>query len=251
MKTFTSFAVLGSGRVARHLAFYLHSLALPFVRWSRDGDPRFNSDQDPKASARLQRVLAPSSHVLLAVKDDAIAELIPSLRPAQTAVHFSGALSVRGAVAAHPLMTFGPNLESLDWYRRIPFVVDEGAAFEDILPGLKNPHFAIAPSQRPYYHALCALAGNSTFLLWRTIVSAFENELRLPRDLMTPFLHQVVANSSSNDAQAFTGPVAREDWDVVRSHLDSLHRHPELLQSYRVYLQLAKTFGAPIPKGLL
>jgi predicted short-subunit dehydrogenase-like oxidoreductase (DUF2520 family) len=251
MKTFTSFAILGSGRVARHFAFYLESLALPVVRWSRNGDPRFNSEPESDPSTRLQKTLAAASHVLLAVKDDAIAELVPKIQAEQTAVHFSGALSVQGATAAHPLMTFGPDLESLDWYRRIPFVIDEGASFEEVLPGLKNPHFAIAPSQRSYYHALCALAGNSTFLLWKTIGSAFENELSLPRELLAPFLHQVVTNSSSSDARAFTGPVARGDWDVVRAHLDSLHRHPQLLQSYRTYLQLAKTSGAPVPEGVL
>lgn len=251
MKTFTSFAILGSGRIARHFAFYLQSLALPTVRWSRNGDWQFNSFQDPDASIRMQKTLASASHVLLAVKDEAISELAREIHPDQTAVHFSGALAVEGVSAAHPLMTFGPNLESPDWYQRIPFVIDEGAKFEDLLPGLKNPHYLLAPGKRSYYHALCALAGNSTFLLWKKIGSVFEQELALPRELLAPFLHQVVRNSNSSEASAFTGPVARGDWDVVRAHLDSLHRDPMLLETYRTYLKLARAEGVAIPEGVL
>src|SRR5262249_14418317 len=155
------------------------------------------------------------------------------------------------AASAHPLMTFGTKLETLDWYRRIPFVIDEEADLATLLPGLPNPAHRLAAAERPYYHALCALAGNSTFLLLEQIGDEFEPSLKLPPALLTPCLHQVVANSSHYAEADFTGPVARGDWEVVRAHLDSLHRRPDLLQAYRYYLEVAEHAGHAVPEELL
>lgn len=241
---FKSYAILGSGRLARHLSFYLTNLGLPFQTWSRR--------QEDTAGVRLSEVLASASHILLAVKDEAIAELSLKASANQVTVHFSGALRIATAAAAHPLMTFAPELQSPGWYRQIPFVIDEGQEFADLLPGLPNPHYALAVGQRPYYHALCALAGNSTFLLWQQIGNEFENRLGLPRALLAPYLHQVVANALATATPAnFTGPVARGDWQVVKAHLDSLHCRPDLLQAYRQYLKIAETSGHPVPETLL
>jgi predicted short-subunit dehydrogenase-like oxidoreductase (DUF2520 family) len=96
------------------------------------------------------------------------------------------------------------------------------------------------------------LAGNSAFLLWQQIGEEFERRLKLPRALLAPYLHQVVANALESAAPAnFTGPVARGDWQVVRAHLDSLHHRPDLLQAYRQYLEIAETSGHPVPENLL
>ncbi|NJM10367.1 MAG: DUF2520 domain-containing protein [Bdellovibrionaceae bacterium] len=112
--------------------------------------------------------------------------------------------------AAHPLMTFGAGLQAPEWYRAIPFVVDKGVDMVDILPGFPNGTFALAPEQRALYHALCTLAGNSTFFLWQKIAHEFRHSLGLPGDLLAPFLHQVVANALQPEAARMaTGPVAR------------------------------------------
>jgi predicted short-subunit dehydrogenase-like oxidoreductase (DUF2520 family) len=251
-KPFTSYALLGSGRLARHLHFYLKSLNLPVRLWSRNGDPDHNSFDDVIAETRLQRTLAGVSHVLFAVKDEALPDLakIALADSTRTVVHFSGAVRLDGVFSAHPLMTFRPELETLEWYPRIPFVLDEGVQLKDILPGLPNPSYNLSGAERPYYHALCSLAGNSTFLLWKQIGDEFERTLKLPRSLLSPFLHQVVANSSQFAETSFTGPVARGDWEVVKAHLDSLHRRPDLLQAYRQYLEIAEETGHQVPEDL-
>lgn len=249
--SFTSYAVLGSGRLARHFAFYLRSLNLPLLQWSRNGDPAFNSRENVDTERRLQEVLQRCSHVVLAVKDEGIESLSKFLKPENTAVHFSGALNLNRVAAAHPLMTFGAELESLDWYRQIPFVLDHGQKLENILPGLPNTSFHVEPEQRAYYHALCSLAGNSSYLLWRSIGDVFEKDLKLPAKLLKPFLHQVVSNSSSDQMQNFTGPVARGDWNVVKSHLESLKGQPDLLSAYKGYLEMAQSNGVAVPQDLL
>lgn len=252
MNTSPLYALLGSGRIARHLHFYLKSLNLPVVLWSRDGNPLFNSYSELDAHERCALAVAQTSHVLFAVKDDAVQSLSePWLNSGKTLVHFSGALQLHKVAAAHPLMTFGAELEDLDWYRSIPFVTDEGSSLAELLPGLPNPSWQIPGGQKPLYHALCSLAGNASFLLWKNIGDEFEKTLGLPRHLLMPFLHQVVANSSQDSRGNFTGPVARGDWQTVRHHLDSLHSRPELLQAYRSYLELANSLGHPVPEAIL
>src|SRR5262249_58936221 len=132
-------------------------LGRPVATWSR----RASVLSPPEA-------LAASETILLLIQDGAIApfiEAFPALHRKQL-VHFSGGLVTDVAQVAHPLMTFGPELYDLDTYRAIPFVLDAGATpFGELLPGLPNPSFTIPASERPYYHALCVMAGNFSSLL--------------------------------------------------------------------------------------
>lgn len=249
MAKFTSYALLGSGRVARHLQHYLQQLNLPVHLWSRNGDPRFNSFPQQEPTARLMRTVEGCSHILFAVSDPAIAGLSAQIEGPQTRIHFSGVASVDGVACAHPLMTFGENLETRGWYEQIPFVIEEGSCFEELLPGLPNRAATVAAADRPLYHALCALAGNSVFLLWKNIGDEF-GRLGLPRELLAPFLHQVVHNATGSEPlRHFTGPVARGDWRAVRAHLDLLK--PEFREDYRNYLNRSKAAGRPVPQELL
>jgi 2-dehydropantoate 2-reductase len=174
---------------------------------------------------------------------------LPWRQTGRTLVHFSGALQIPDVHSAHPLMTFGENLEPLDWYRRIPFVLDEGDSLAQLLPGLENPSWPLTPEQRPLYHALASLAGNSSYLLWQKIGAEFE-KLGLPRTLLAPFLHQVVDNALKNSSGGWTGPVARGDWQTVLAHLRALQPTP-LAESYEDYLSLADRSGLSIPKEIL
>jgi predicted short-subunit dehydrogenase-like oxidoreductase (DUF2520 family) len=252
-RKFTSYALLGSGQIARHIQNYLRLLDLPVSYWSRNGDPAFNSHHDIDNDLRLEKTIADASHILIAVKDDAIAELGHKLiGHFKTLVHFSGALNLPHVAAAHPLMTFVGRLENREWYEAIPFVIDDGADFKSLLPGLHNPHYQIEPSKRPLYHALGSLAGNSTFLLWSKIGDEFEETLGLPREILESFLKQAATNALHNrGAHGLAGPVARGDWTTVGKHLESLERNERLLKAYRGYLNLAQESGAKIPEDLL
>lgn len=249
----TSYVLIGSGRLAGHLQHYFKFLNLPVRFWSRNGAAQFNSESELDPAKRLDATLNGSSHVLFAVKDEAIHSLTQPLHESgKVLVHFSGALQLPGVFAAHPLMTFGPRLEDESWYRKIPFVIDEGLDFSKLLPGLPNPHWSLSANHRPYYHALCSLAANFSYLLWQQIGNEFEKTLGLPRSLTSALLHQVVENSAENKNGGFTGPVARGDWQVVSNHLTALnHEHPELLAAYRNYLSLAQRTGHSIPEDML
>ena len=238
------FAILGSGRLARHLQVYLSALRLPFQVWSRGGDPSFNTFREPNASLRLQQTVESATHVLFAVSDRAIEELAVQVPVDKVRVHFSGAKRVDHVYSAHPLMSFGEAPQSAAWYQQIPFILDSDVALKDILPGFPNPSFSLR-GDRAQYHALCSLAGNATFLLWREIFEAFERDLKLPRQVLEPFLEQNVTNAF-DARQSLTGPVARGDHAVVTTHQNKLENYPELLKIYKSYLHLAQARGFPV-----
>jgi predicted short-subunit dehydrogenase-like oxidoreductase (DUF2520 family) len=246
---FTSFILIGSGRVARHLQHYFRFLRLPFASYSRDGDPEFNSWK----GASLADAAARGSHLLFAISDPAIEEVSrPFWGTGKTLVHFSGGLEFTSVRAAHPLMTFGPRLEEEAWYRRIPFVIDRGSSLADLLPGLPNAGWELDPAHRPLYHALCALAGNASYLAWSQIGAQFESRLNLPRGLLAEYLRQTVTNAlRDQDAAGFTGPVARGDWRMVERHLCALDGEPALRLAYEDYLDLARRAGVAVPEDLL
>ena len=78
-------------------------------------------------------------------------------------------------------MTFGLDLYDLATYRSIPFVLDSGRTpFHDLLPGLPNRSFTIPADDRPYYHALCVMAGNFSTLLWLKLFDELEGRFGIP-----------------------------------------------------------------------
>src|SRR5690554_2011656 len=119
------FAILGGGRLARHMRHYFKLLGLPCSAWARQPDPDLNSHSISDTVERLHATVQEASHVLLLVSDDAITSLpkrYPLLR-SKTLLHCSGALGIPGIAGAHPLMTFGPDLYPLETYQRIPFML--------------------------------------------------------------------------------------------------------------------------------
>jgi predicted short-subunit dehydrogenase-like oxidoreductase (DUF2520 family) len=140
-------------------------------------------------------------------------------------IHFSGALEVPGLHGAHPLMTFGHDLYSNDFYARIPFVVTGRTSLQDFLPDFPNPSFQILPEQKPYYHALCVLGGNFTTLLQQRMLQGFA-ELGLPTSAAQPYIDKITKNVFAAPAAALTGPLARKDFLTIRKNLKSLAGDP-------------------------
>jgi hypothetical protein len=210
--------IVGDGRVARHFLHYLNLLGLPVRTWSR---------RKP-ASGPLD-AFADCRTVLVLIRDRAIVPFLdewPLLQEKQV-VHFSGSLVTKVAEAAHPLMAFSDGLYDLETYRAIPFVLASGGpAFDELLPGLPNPSFTIASSERAYYHALCVLAGNCSTLLWLKLFEEFHARLGIPPSAAHPYLTQLTANLVGDSARALTGPLSRGDDVTIRANLLALEGDP-------------------------
>jgi predicted short-subunit dehydrogenase-like oxidoreductase (DUF2520 family) len=217
---FSSYLVIGDGRVARHFKRYFEFEVLPFFSWSR----RHNTEIE------LLDWVTRASHVLLLINDGAIETFLhenPCLQN-RVCVHMSGALSMAGAVSAHPLMTFSDHLYDLAFYRSIPFVIERGHSLQWLLPGLRNPSFDLAPQHRVLYHALCVLTGNFTVLLWEKAFREFADQFDLPKEVLIPYLTQTAKNLAAASAgeSVLTGPLVRGDLATIDRHLGVLVDDP-------------------------
>ena len=207
--------LVGGGRLARHLGFYLELEGLPFASWRRCDDVAFEPLRD-----RAERVA-------LLICDDAIEPFLERYRDGDRRVwiHCSGSLTTPLAEGVHPLMAFGPELYDLDTYRRVPFVCERGRRpLAELFPGLGNPRFTVDPVDKALYHALCVLAGNGTTLLWQRAFAGF-NKLGLPREALLPFLDRVARNLAVSP-DPLTGPLARGDRLTIDRNLEALAGDP-------------------------
>ncbi|MCM2282285.1 MAG: DUF2520 domain-containing protein [Bdellovibrionaceae bacterium] len=234
-----TFLLIGDGRVSTHFGRYFRLLGLRFQSWSRKED----------LSTLAKRAEA-SSHILCLISDPAIEPFLSSnglLFSNQILVHASGSLVTPLAHGAHPLMTFvdtqpyDMETYTLETYTSIPFVLEKGGpGFENLLPGLPNPHFEIDPRLKPLYHALCVMSGNFTVLLWQKVFSEFENTLGLPREALFPYLQRVTQNLRVDAEQALTGPLARGDHKAIAGHLRALGADP-FAEVYRAFVKTVES----------
>ena len=135
-----SYLLIGSGRVARHMSHYFNLLNIAHQAWDRA--------QDPHA---IKHKINSATHVLLAISDSAIPGFYRQHLAGmeKIVVHFSGAHCFEDMIAAHPLMTFGPDLYDLQFYKNIYFTMT-GGNFNEALPGLHNPSGILSPEQKNY-----------------------------------------------------------------------------------------------------
>jgi predicted short-subunit dehydrogenase-like oxidoreductase (DUF2520 family) len=238
MKTTPHYALLGGGRLARHLRHYLQLEGLPVSGWARNAECDLNTHDLADAEARLRATVSEASHVLLLVSDDGLKPILkqyPWLH-GHRLVHCAGALSLPGVTGAHPLMTFGRELYALDTYRAIPFVVEQGNSLAAVLPGLCNPSFSLATEQKALYHALCVMAGNFPQVLWQRLIERLDEDLDLPAEVFRAYLHQAVDNLLDDPQGALTGPLARGDTATQARNLSALGASP-LADLYQTFIE--------------
>jgi predicted short-subunit dehydrogenase-like oxidoreductase (DUF2520 family) len=209
-----SIALIGNGRVSRHLSHYFNLLKIPHIVWSRDH------------SADFETAITNAGRILILISDSAIENFIeghPVLKDRHL-IHCSGSLVLKSALGFHPLMSFGEDLYDLNSYLKIPFVGESGrASFREIFPELPNLSFEIDPKLKPFYHSLCVMSGNFTTLLWQKLFSDFSETLNLPKEAALPYLERVFKNLMVNPSGSFTGPLQRKDQKTILANLKALN----------------------------
>lgn len=216
----TSFLVIGSGHLARHMRRYLELQKLPHKIWNRSQN----------TESELHDLSAGASHVLLAISDHSIQSFFNAhaFFEKKICVHFSGALVIKNIPSAHPLMTFANEMYDLATYQSIPFIIEAGGpALTEILPGFNNVSYALNPEHKDLYHALCVLSGNFTILLWEKAFSEFA-KLGLPKQALLPYLGQTAINltKAPSGKSVLTGPLVRGDHQTIQRHINTLKNDP-------------------------
>jgi predicted short-subunit dehydrogenase-like oxidoreductase (DUF2520 family) len=210
--------IVGSGRISQHFKHYLNFLGVSFLEWSR------------KSNTQFDVIASCATHVWLLIADDAIVPFYlehPSLK-SKIVIHCSGSLVHPAIIGCHPLMTFSETFMDFSEYQKINFISEKNRPrINELIPEMKNQTFFIAPELKPYYHALCVLAGNFSILLWEKLFQDFEKKLDLPKSVVLPYLEQITKNLSSTSATSvLTGPLARQDQRTLDANLKALHGDP-------------------------
>ncbi len=223
------YTIIGNGRTARHMKFYLQSQNVRVHSWNR----KEHTKED------LNRFIKTCDTVLILIKDAEIKKFVDAHLELQekTLVHFSGALVIPGIVGLHPLMTFSDKLYNLDFYKKIPFISEKGnETFKEIFPQLENPNSEIEPEMKPLYHSLCVMGGNFTTLLWTKLLESFKEKFDFNPELVLPFLEKVTDNIKEDYKTALTGPLSRRDVSTMRKNLTALE-NDSFANVYRSFVQ--------------
>lgn len=237
-----TYLLIGSGRVSTHFLHYFQLLGLTVLSWSRR-----------ESNSTLSAKAKPATHILCLISDPAIEGFLAEHREilaGKTLVHASGALSTPLADGAHPLMTFTRDaLYDLKTYQAIPFILEKGRrSFAEVLPGLPNAHFTIAPNDKSLYHALCVLSGNFTTILWQKAFHDFGHRLGLPHEVLLPYMERVCANLAAQPSAALTGPLARGDNAMIEKHLAVLAGDP-FADVYRAFVGAVASMNKNTPSS--
>ena len=214
--------------------------------------------------------LASVGVVVLAVRDDALGDLVAELARSggvgrgHTVLHLSGALTSgvlaplaeAGAAAGsmHPLMTVSHEpSDAARHFRGAAFVLEgdlEAVGVADALVRrLGGFPLTLAPEAKPRYHAGAVFASNYLVTMLAEAVRLLEEagiERASALTALLPLARATLDNvAGAGPAGALTGPIARGDAATVRRHLAALpHRDAELYRAVgRETLKLAREAG--------
>lgn len=223
-----AYLIIGSGRLALHLQAYLNTLGIHYSSWDRAQDPHL-----------IKTKIHAATHVLLAISDSAIEGFYYKHLAGldKKVVHFSGALHFEDIPCAHPLMTFGPELYSGDFYKQIYFAVTGAENLEALLPGFKNPHFVLSAEQKSFYHASCVMSGNFIAILASQFIDNLQH-LQAPAAAGDLYLKTSLENALKLKWQSVTGPLVRKDQGTINRNLEALKQMPEWQNVYRAFQQI-------------
>lgn len=228
------YLIIGSGRVARHLAHYFNHLNLNFITWDRAQDPHL-----------LAKKISESQTVLLAISDSALEGFYRRHLAGldKKVIHFSGAKNIEGVICGHPLMTFTEELYPAEVYTKMHFTLTGANTLAEVLPGLPNSFSVLRAEDKPLYHALCVSGGNFVTLLVSEMMQGL-TKLEVPPEAVATYSQQILNNALAQSSTALTGPIARKDAETVELNLKAL-KGTALEPIYQSFL---KTYWSDFPK---
>lgn len=257
--------LVGAGRIAFHLGKRLRAKGMNIVQvLNRSAEPARLLGEQLRApwSDNWPDIRTDADWVLLAVRDDAIAEVarvLASHVPNALVTHTSGATP--GAVLApffhrygvfYPLQSF--STERTPVWSRIPFCVDAHSnddllVLKKIAKVIGNLVYQVTDEQRAVLHVAAVFANNFANHCF-AIAEQILEEKDLPFELLHPLMEETLAKALQNSpALMQTGPAMRGDTDTIQRHLEWLQQHPAWRE---LYLGLSRSINPdlrlPVPK---
>jgi len=275
----TGLAIIGAGRVGRALGRRLREqgarIGCVITRGEASARRAVRFIGAGKPCAGMTRRLLLSRVILIATPDDEIAGIAQELARiggeelrGKIVLHTSGALDSRvlrpvresGAAVGsmHPLQSFsGVTVPSLEG--KVFSIEGDAPAVKvarQIARSLGGSPVLIAREKKILYHAAAAMAAGHVLAIeeaaTQLLVSVGMRRSEAVRALL-PLTRQVLENFQRlGPRAAWTGPLSRRDFRVVKAHLGALRELPEeFTQSYEWLSRLAARVLAKDADGML
>ena len=274
-----SLSIVGAGRVGRTLGKRLRHLGwrvgAVVTRSEAASRAAVRSIGAGKPHAGLSRSVFDSNVILLTVPDTALAPVAQALARladkslrGKIVLHTSGALdrtvlrplALRGASVGslHPMQTFSgrgtPNLKG------VIFAVEGDRRAQLVARGIARTlggvPVAINGKNKPAYHAAGALVAGHGLALVESAAQVLRR-IGFTRSsavqALLPLMRQMLDNYERHGPQtAWTGPISRGDFAIVKQHKRAMQNHPrEFQNSYAALSLLAGRVLAKNPAATL
>ncbi|MCJ8344778.1 DUF2520 domain-containing protein [bacterium] len=225
------FAIIGSGRLALHIAKYLHYYTCELYFWCRSNQPDIRLKKLAHQVEYLNQLPKDAIRLVL-ISDQSLVQFIhenQTILAQNKIVHFSGSIDhcqfELKLSAFHPLFTFTNQLYTKKEYEKITFVQEEySQEFTEIFPFLKNPVFEISSHQKLRYHALvCCICNFNSAIIQLAHQQMQDMDLKIPIQSFEHIAKQTVINGFESPKTCLTGPIARNDQTLIKKQLNELN----------------------------
>jgi predicted short-subunit dehydrogenase-like oxidoreductase (DUF2520 family) len=244
-------SIIGSGNVATHLSAAFKNAGHRIVQvYSRT---TYNAallayHVGAEAIDDLNAVSPDTDLFIIAVKDDAIAEIVPLLAVHDKLIaHTSGAADLAQiqnftdkAGVFYPLQTFSKTKEVN--FREVPMCI-EGAdeaitkTLEDLARDISNNVYRVSSEQRRVLHMAAVFACNFPNYLY-AVAQDLLAENNMSFDMLRPLIVETADKIKEHSpAEVQTGPAVRNDIQTMEKHLQMLHNEPQLQAVYNMLSQ--------------
>lgn len=239
--------VIGAGNVAVHLASGLHAQGVVVQHIANRDHQRAEAlaSMVGAKALNLERLLEEASErlLLVAVPDDAIADLAKRIHPDRAVVHSSGSVAMdalntnqrKHFGVFYPLQSFSKD-RPVDW-TQIPICLEASTPelmthLQGIAGHLSRHTHLIASADRRKIHLAAVMVNNFSNHLF-TLAADYLEANDLPFDLLHALIRETAEKvQDMHPRSAQTGPARRHDLDTVNRHLAMLRGDQELKQLY-------------------
>jgi len=248
--------LIGAGNVGYHLANTFHESGIiinQIFSRKKTKAKRLAKKVGAEGINDLAQIHAGSDIYIIAVKDDAIAEVAENLtkvinKKTKLVVHTSGATPstllkkyFKQYGVFYPLQSFSQSLQ-VD-FRQIPICIDSNRKANRLVltklgQQISDSVQRIDDQERAILHVAGVLVNNFSNHLYAQAAQICESE-NINFDLLKPLIKETVKKIENDPPSKMqTGPAIRNDLSTIDRHLAYLEKFPDIRHSYRLLSQL-------------
>lgn len=243
-----SITIIGSGNTATALSLALKNAGHTIIQvYSRDANNALllASQLDAKAVSNLSEINTDSDIYLIAVKDDAIAEVAQSLNLYGKIVAHTSGIKEKEVLASasenfgvfYPFVSMTKGAE-IDFSNSLLMLEGSNSNTLDVLHevaiSLSNNVMKVETKQRQSLHLAAVFAHNFTNHLY-SISETILEESQLSFDYLKPLIASYFQNLQTiSPALLQTGPAVRRDTSTIKKHLELLEGKEDLKEIYNL-----------------